>query len=280
MEQQLIIKSGSYSLAATLHRPNRLITTRNTKDPLERFPLIIICHGFIGSRIGVDRLFVKTARDFAQEGYFVLRFDYQGCGESAGDYGQSTLADLIEQTQVVIHYAMKLKDVDSKQITLIGHSLGGAVALLTAVKEPDVRTLVLWAPVAHPFKDLVNIIGPKTYLELKESGKADYLGYEFTNAFFESMNHYSLLQTAKEFTGDVLIVHGDADDVVPVEYCFLYQKTFWFRNYSQCDKEIIAGANHTFSNSAHWTSLQQVTKKWLKLKSQRIQEMHSHSRQI
>ena len=52
---------------------------------------IIICHGFIGSKVGVDRLFVKAAEEFTMDGAIVLRFDFAGCGESSGNYGETGL---------------------------------------------------------------------------------------------------------------------------------------------------------------------------------------------
>lgn len=78
MERQIGIRFEHEELAATIHYPNRT----NEGDRRRRVPLVIICHGFVGNRIGVDRLFVKTARELAEGGYFVLRFDFAGCGKA------------------------------------------------------------------------------------------------------------------------------------------------------------------------------------------------------
>lgn len=82
MERQISIRHGQEELTATIHYP--VVKDIKEEKSQQRVPLAVICHGFVGSRIGVDRLFVKTARELAEDGYLVLRFDYIGCGESSG----------------------------------------------------------------------------------------------------------------------------------------------------------------------------------------------------
>lgn len=64
MERQIGIRFENEELAATIHYPNR----PNEGERQRRVPLVVICHGFVGNRIGVDRLFVKTARELAEGG--------------------------------------------------------------------------------------------------------------------------------------------------------------------------------------------------------------------
>ncbi|WP_270165021.1 alpha/beta hydrolase [Paenibacillus sp. SYP-B4298] len=258
MERTITIKSGQWNLAATLHYPEL------TQDSPSRLPIIIICHGFVGSRIGTDRLFVKAARTFSKEGFIVLRFDYAGCGESDGDYGETGLDSFIEQTRYVLDYALDMDIVDPERVILLGHSLGGASALLTGVKDKRVKTLVLWAPVAHPYTDIVKITGRDVHDQAMTQGGADYLGYTFRPVFYESLTKHQPLRDLKDFGGDVLLVHGTSDDVIPVDYTFLYQKLFWTRQDGQCDKEVILQGDHTFSSQASVAVLFSSTVNWLK----------------
>ncbi|MDF2725621.1 MAG: permease, partial [Paenibacillus sp.] len=104
MERAVSIQYGTIELKATLHYPEN--NKGSVANREEQCPLIVICHGFIGSRVGVDRLFVNASRQFAEAGYMVLRFDYAGCGESTGDYGAGGLNAMIEQTRTVLDYAL------------------------------------------------------------------------------------------------------------------------------------------------------------------------------
>lgn len=257
MELQIEIPFDDIKLAATLHKP-----LKQQRHNQSGYPLVIICHGFIGNRIGVDRLFVKASRDLAAHGYMVLRFDYAGCGESFGDYGNSKMDDLIRQTHHVIDHAIQYQEVDPGRVTLLGHSLGGAVATLAAVNHPKIKSLVLWAPVAHPFHDIVKIVGVEKYMSKQQQENVDYLGYSFTNNYFGSLKEQHPIENAHIFTGDVFIVHGSADEVIPVDYCHLYQQAF-LSGQSTCEKEVILGANHTFSSVAHTEKLLELTRNWL-----------------
>lgn len=257
MGTQLTIPWKNKELTGTLHYPNE------QHSSLNEYPLIIICHGFVGSRIGVDRLFVKAAMELTKDPCIVLRFDYSGCGESEGIYGQTGLDDFIDQTRSVIDFGEKLAKVDKNQIYLLGHSLGGAAAVLTAVRDQRVRNLILWSAVAKPFKDIINIVGVHNIPLIKKSIPVDYLGYSFEKKYFESLTMYNPLTELHAFTGDVLILHGSGDDEIPVEYSELYHQAFLQRTVGSSVRKNIPNANHTFSSSAHFDELISSTRNWL-----------------
>ncbi|WJH32435.1 alpha/beta fold hydrolase [Paenibacillus aurantius] len=258
MEQQAVIASPNGKLAATIHRP----PAEGNQTPARK-PLVIICHGFLGNRIGVDRLFVKTARALSSSGFLVIRFDYAGCGESEGDYGRGGLHELIAETRSVIDFGLSLPDADPDRVILLGHSLGGAAAIHTAVEDNRVNKLVLWSPVANPFNDIVRIVGRPLYEEVLGKGRADYYGYGLTAGFFESLSKHHPFQEVKKFPGDVLLAHGTSDEVIPVDYSFLYQKVLRIRPAGHCDKEIIYRADHTYSSEDSVKQLIGKTIEWL-----------------
>ncbi|MEY9093405.1 alpha/beta hydrolase family protein [Paenibacillus sp. RC84] len=262
MEHHITIPSGDLELAATLHYPTDG-EDADCRGGAGKWPVVIICHGFIGNRIGVDRLFVKTARALSSQGYMVLRFDYGGCGESTGDYGAGGLDPMIAQTRRVLDYALSLDCVDPGSVTLLGHSLGGAVALLTAASDHRVRTLVMWSAVAHPHNDIVRIVGKEAYRQLEPDKGIDYQGYLLTPAFFDSLSKHQPFEQLRKFGGDVLIAHGTADEDIPVDYAPLYQKMFWLRADGRCDLELIFQADHTFSNRDATFTLIGKTSAWL-----------------
>lgn len=267
MEHILTIPYGEEELAATIHYPEG-----SGKTGSGRWPLVIICHGFVGSRIGVDRLFVKAARELRELGYMVIRFDYAGCGESTGNYGGGGLASLVAQTRRVIDFCLAKDCVDPANVYLLGHSLGGAVAVLTAADDKRVKKLILWSPVAYPYNDISRIVGPKVWKQALENGTADYLGYPFTSSYFLELNGFHPLQATKRFTGDVFVVHGSSDDILPADYCFLYQRAFWLRSDGQCDKEVILGADHTYSSNQAYGQLIDKTKEWIGSQEKRRSE--------
>lgn len=269
MERNIIIRHNGEEITASIHYPAREKgTSGRCKD---RVPLAVICHGFVGSRIGADRIFVKAARELAADGYMVIRFDYVGCGESSGNYGSEDMESMIAQTRAVLDYGISSADVDPQRVTLIGHSLGGAVALLTGVRDRRIKNLVLWAAVGYPFNDIVKIVGREAYDRAVTSGSADFAGYSFTPVYFNSLAAFQPFQEAGKFSGDVLVIHGTSDDVIPVDYAFLYQKLFWTRPEGRCDKEVIFQADHTFSSGPAQAQVLKRTKDWMN-QQEHIQE--------
>ncbi|TCZ80989.1 alpha/beta fold hydrolase [Paenibacillus albiflavus] len=261
MEHSITIHSPQAQLAATLHIPEH-----ESKDLLVQngsWPIIIICHGFIGTRIGVNRLFVKAARHLSSLGFKVLRFDYGGCGESTGDYGASGLDELIIQTRSVLDYAISLEHVDPDRVILLGHSLGGASALLTAARDSRVKKLVMWSAVAYPHHDLVNIVGREEYARLTSTSVLDHNGYGFTQRFFKSLASEQPLIQLRKYDGDVLVVHGTGDEVIPVDYAPLYQNHFALRSTGSCELHLVQQADHTYSSQCSVNELLQVTGEWL-----------------
>ena len=100
LKQSQFIEWKNETLAATIDFPKNIVLGK-------KYPLIIICHGFIGSKVGVDRLFVKAAEEFTMDGAIVLRFDFAGCGESSGNYGETGLDCFIHQLQAVLDSALE-----------------------------------------------------------------------------------------------------------------------------------------------------------------------------
>lgn len=269
MEHQRIVKTEHGDLAVTLHYP-----VQETHG--ESRPVLIICHGFTGNRIGADRLFVEAARFFSEAGYLTLRFDYSGCGESTGDYGAGGIDRMVEETRTILDYALSFDCVDYSRVILLGHSLGGAVAVQTGVRDKRVKKLVLWAPVAHPLADISRVIGARAHKQIIANGQTDYLGYTITKRFLQSLADSHPLQETKQFRGDVLVLHGAADEVIPSDSAFLYQKAFWLRSDGMSDKEILFQADHSFTGREIRNELFRLTADWLRVHDPRHGEWNHY----
>lgn len=258
MEKQDCIHWNGKRLTATVHYPSPLPERKQAN-----LPVVVICHGFTSNRIGVDRLFVKTAQELSSKGFVVLRFDYAGCGESEGNYGENCFEDLLDQTYAAVSYASQLDGVNSSQITLLGHSLGGAVAVHSAVRDPRVKHLILWSAVGRPFNDIVNIVGQEEYSNLYIKGYVDHLGYSLTTKFLHSLKKFNPLEQLTHFSGDVLLVHGTEDQDISADYCTKFYRNTEIRSAGSCEIQLIKGANHTFSSITHFNQLLGVTFGWL-----------------
>jgi len=80
-------------------------------------------------------VFGHVARDLVAAGYFVVRYDKRGVGQSGGRAESVTIADYAEDARQVLLWLERRKDVNKDRIALVGHSEGALVAMLLAGRE-------------------------------------------------------------------------------------------------------------------------------------------------
>lgn len=91
------------------------------------------------------RPFLVLADYLTRQGIAVLRVDDRGVGESTGDFSKATSEDFATDVLTGIEYLKTRTEINPEQIGLIGHSEGGIIAPMVAVKSPDVAYIVLMA---------------------------------------------------------------------------------------------------------------------------------------
>ena len=133
MEKQIHFTVEGQRLYGMLHLPEG-------KGP---FPALSMYHGFTGQRIEPHRLFVKTARKLAIEGFVVLRFDFRGSGESQGDFRDMTISDEIRDALASLDFLTSQPEVNPNRLGVLGLSMGGFVASHVASQSSRVKALVL-----------------------------------------------------------------------------------------------------------------------------------------
>ena len=91
------------------------------------------------------RPFLVLSDHLTRSGLAVLRFDDRGVGESGGDFASATSADFASDALAGVAYLKTRADVDASKIGLAGHSEGGLIAPMAAVRSSDVGFVVLMA---------------------------------------------------------------------------------------------------------------------------------------
>jgi len=100
-----------------------------------RHPAVVLLHGFPGNERNLD-----LAQDIRRAGWDVLYFNYRGSWGSSGDF---SFSHSIEDTAAAIAYLRqppmaRLLRLDPSRIVLIGHSMGGFMAVQAAAADPTV----------------------------------------------------------------------------------------------------------------------------------------------
>src|SRR5204863_8377995 len=91
----------------------------------------------------------------ADNGFVVLRYDKRGIGQSGGRTETAALNDYADDALAAVKWLRRRKDVNPRTLLLVGHSEGGAVALMAAARENDVKGVVTMAAPGSTGADLI-----------------------------------------------------------------------------------------------------------------------------
>jgi len=91
------------------------------------------------------RPFLVLADYLTRRGIAVLRVDDRGIGKSTDSFAKATSEDFAGDMLAGVEYLKNLKEINPKQIGLLGHSEGGLIAPMVAAKTPDVSFIVMMA---------------------------------------------------------------------------------------------------------------------------------------
>ena len=235
--EKVWIRGSVGKLAAVVQVPDGL-----AED--EKCPVVILMHGFMGNKDGM--LEKLTADKLALNGIASVRIDFNGHGESEGEFSGMTVPNEIEDAKFVYEYVKSLPFAGD--LALTGHSQGGVVASMTAgdLGADGVKCIVLLAPAAVLRDDAIrgstmgaryNPLDPPELIPLFGDLK---LGGEYIRTAFS----LPIYETARKYTGPACIIHGTGDQVVPYTYGERY-------HYIWPDSElhILHAADHGFSRN-------------------------------
>ncbi len=111
----------------------------------------MLCYPFGRGQERYHLAFRQLANQISRRTGAVLRFDYFGTGDSAGNQEDATFSAWIENTRRAIEELKALSGAD--MVSLVGLCLGALVAAYASAERTDVEGIVFWDPVptAHDF---------------------------------------------------------------------------------------------------------------------------------
>jgi pimeloyl-ACP methyl ester carboxylesterase len=234
-DTDVIIPAAGFSLAGTMTMPPAMGRLRH--------PAIVLVAG--SGQLERDEtvagipIFAQLAGSLAQEGFVVLRYDKRGVGQSGGRSERATLQDYADDLTVAVKWLARRKDIDPKRIAVVGHSEGGAVAMLAA-REKKISALVLVAAPGTAGSDLVleqqrHLLDQMKAPEAERQAKIELqrrihaaviadkgweaippeLRAQAESTWFRSLLLFDPAKVMPKIKQPVLIVHGDLDRHVP-----------------------------------------------------------------
>ncbi|MGB9635078.1 MAG: alpha/beta hydrolase [Candidatus Micrarchaeia archaeon] len=212
---------------------------------------MVLLHGFLSSKESMSGI----ADELLKSGFDSIAIDYNGHGDSEGDFSEFTISRAIDDCRSAHVF---LSSNGYEKIGILGFSIGGYVALNYTKKHSGVDTLVLCAPLSS----FSQIFGNADLPEWKKTNmfNSEHLGLSIrlNYDFYEDGMSYDGYDTYTSINVPVLILHGVADDVVPILHSEMLLKSlknaYLFR----------LNSNHSiFSNKSYNEAIDAILK-WLR----------------
>ena len=237
--EEVTIPSGGNSLYGTLYKPETDAKT----------PLIIMCHGYNG--VGDD--FKEEGELFAKNGVATYTLDFCGGStrsKSTGDTKDMTIFTEKNDLLSAYNYFKSQEYIDSSNIFLFGGSQGGLVTTLATEELGDeVAGMALYFP-ALCIADNWRETYPDTDM-IPES--EEFWGMTLGKNFFESIHDFYIFNEIGSYPNNVLILHGDKDEIVPLAYS---EKAASL--YKNAELIVMEGEGHGFQPEAGITAREDV----------------------
>ena len=231
--EELSFFSGGEKIYGKVYKP---------VDSLKKsYPLLIYCHGL--GQLSDEAKNICTQA--ATLGYIAYAFDFRGGAtdsRSDGDMLNMSLKTEIKDLEEVLKRMRKYDKVDHHRIFLCGHSMGSAVAGIVAGEHPSlVEGAVLLSP-AFNLPDMTKEQYPKIG-RIPQS--TQFLSWTVGRHFFSDIHSMNPYRNLDKFKGDVLIIHGEDDDLVPQKYAVKAAATF-----PNAELRLLPGVGHVYKGDA------------------------------
>ena len=240
-EEFFYIPSGDYELATFISQP----------DNPEYAPIVMFCHGYMGSKSEKNRHFFRLAQKLTQLGFITVRFDFAGCGDSIAPTTAFSIRQGVKDICAVQQFLDDNAIGNLEKFGMVGYSLGSLVVARAIKKLPFVSAICLMAGVEHA------ILSPEEQVALESSNgdtvwnRGVELSLDFVRDFAVSRGAPFIAETKVP----VQLIYASADETVQRDHYEEYKKVL---NPASPEPVLIEGADHFFSGQGHQEQIDDV----------------------
>lgn len=232
-------------------------------DDGKKKPIVIFCHGYKGFKDW--GYWNAMAENYAEENLFFLKFNFSHNGGTINNpivfpdltaFGENNFIKELDDLETVISWITSpintySKEINTKEIILIGHSRGGGIVTIKASEDKRITKVITLAGVsdyksrfpvgqelAHWEREGV------TFIENSRTKQQMPHYFQFYTNFIENEQRLTISKAIKNLSKPYLIVHGTADETVTLKEA----KDLHSWN-TKSELFTIQNANHVFGSS-------------------------------
>ncbi|MGR3810629.1 bifunctional alpha/beta hydrolase/OsmC family protein [Jiulongibacter sp. NS-SX5] len=200
----------------------------------------------------------NISRAMANDGLGVIRFDFTGLGQSKGEFKDSSFS---ANVQDLLDVALFMENKLQAPSLLVGHSLGGAAAIIAGHKLDHVKAIAtIGSPsetshVEHLFESARETLKDQEETEIKIAGRKFLIDKEF----LEDLDKKSVKYTLKELRKPILVMHSPQDTIVNIDHArSIYEHAFHPKSFISLD-----GADHLLTEKSDSVYAGQMIANWV-----------------
>ncbi|TYB78651.1 alpha/beta hydrolase family protein [Bizionia myxarmorum] len=257
-------------------RNKNLVLNRIQKKPIvwdaffnknsEHKPLVVFCHGYKGFKDwGPWNL---VAEEFKKANLFFVKFNFSHNGGTVENpidfpdleaFAENNYSKELNDLDAILNYLLSqenefLKEIDTNNITLIGHSRGGGISIIKASTDTRIKKIITWASVCDFSKRTATIgdlhkwkkDGVKYVLNGRTKQQMPH-NYQFYEDFKAHENQLNIKLASESIKVPQLIIHTSNDPSVDFNEA---ETLHTWNNKSHLIK--IEDSNHVFDGKHPW----------------------------
>lgn len=238
------------------------ILTANGKGPN---PAVLLLHGFPGNENNFD-----LAQSIRRAGYTVVFFHYRGLWGSEGNF---SFSNALKDTENVITQLMEMPPkndfrLDPSDITLIGHSMGGWLAMMNGRNFPEIKRIAFLAGFNFGYFASL-MLNNDEFIEITKQSLVEsenYLGTCKADILYDemirNMTEWDLTTYSEALSKkDILMAGARLDEMAPVPFHHVPLLNSLQTQGIKSLKETIINSGHSFSGKR--IELQKLAIDWL-----------------
>lgn len=243
------------------HETKNFLADSYFQDTDKKLPLVIFAHGYKGYKDwGAWDLMAKK---FAEAGFYFVKFNFSHNGTTLenpkefGDleaFGMNNFSKEMSDFKAVLDYFLNDKNIDAKNVSIIGHSRGGGISVIEAFEDDRITKLITFAGVSNfkyrfprdeRFEKWKN--EGVMYSENMRTHQQMPHYFQYYEDFADNEERFTIQRAAQNLKKPYLIIQGTNDDAVKDKEAFLLNE--WCRN---SELLIVEDANHVFGAKEPW----------------------------